>query len=68
MMALCPYKNKYFKLLEERFPEIDVINGTHDLPEGGQEMFVGFAKHIFSSQPNPLADHLEKENSEKEIA
>ena len=68
MMAFCPYKNKYFKLLEERYPEIEIIKGTHDLPEGGQEMVVGWAKHHLSSQPNPTADLLEMENSEKEIA
>lgn len=67
MMAFCPYKNKYFKLLGERFPEIEIIKGTHDLPKGGQEMVVSWAKQHLSSQPNPKAELLEMENSEKEI-
>lgn len=28
--ALCPFKNKYKSLLEENFPEINIIIGTHE--------------------------------------
>ena len=30
MDALCPYKIKYQALLKEKFPDIDIIIGTHD--------------------------------------
>ncbi|WP_371367548.1 hypothetical protein SRRS_14460 [Sporomusa rhizae] len=30
MDALCPYKTKYRALINEHFPNIDVIIGTHD--------------------------------------
>jgi hypothetical protein len=30
MDALCPYKTKYKELIEEHFPDIAVVVGTHD--------------------------------------
>ena len=68
IMALCPFKNKYAKLLEEQFPEIEIIKGTHDAPEGEEEKFVGWAKQMLSSKPNPMADLAEQVLSGKEIA
>lgn len=67
-MALCPFKNKYFKLLEKQFPEIEIIKGTHEAPEGEGEMFVGWAKQMLSSKPNPMADLAEQLLSGEAVA
>ncbi len=34
MVDICPFKDKYFKLLTENFPQIQFIAGTHGWPEG----------------------------------
>ncbi|MCG8614899.1 MAG: CGGC domain-containing protein [Desulfobacterales bacterium] len=56
VMGLCPFKNKYISLLEKAFPEIDIVRGTHDAPEGEAEMFLGWAKQTLGSVPNPMAE------------
>lgn len=68
VMALCPFKNKYFKLLKKQFPEIEIIKGTHEAPEGEEEMFVGWAKQMLSSKPNPMADLAEQILSGEAVA
>ena len=30
MLALCPFKNKYTQLLKKHFPDINIVQGTHD--------------------------------------
>lgn len=50
MMALCPYKNKYAKMIEENFPELNLIMGTHDDPgNASPEEFIGMVKSIFAT-------------------
>ena len=56
MMALCPFKNKYAKLLENRFPEIEIVAGTHTGTEEEGQMFIGWAKDMLSHKPSPMAD------------
>lgn len=56
MMALCPFKNKYIKLLGENFPEIEIIQGTHEAPDGGPEWFLAWANQTLSSLQNPMAE------------
>ena len=34
MMNLCPFKDKYHKLLSETFPHIKFVKGTHGAPPG----------------------------------
>ena len=65
VMALCPFKTKYVKLLEENFPEIEIIKGTHDAPEGEAEMFMVWAKEMLSTKPSPMADLVVQMNSEQ---
>lgn len=48
-MALCPFKNKYIKLLGENFPEIEIIQGTHESPDGGPEWFLAWAEQTLSA-------------------
>ncbi|MBA4369551.1 MAG: CGGC domain-containing protein [Desulfobacterium sp.] len=56
MIVLCPFKNKYAKLLENQFPDIEIVLGTHSGPEGEVQMFTGWAKEMLSHKPNPMAD------------
>lgn len=56
VMALCPFKNKYITLLEDAFPDIRIVRGTHDAPEGEGEMFMAWAKQSLAGLPNPMAD------------
>ena len=37
---LCPFKNKYLKLLRNEFPQIEFIKGTHTVEPELEEMFV----------------------------
>lgn len=65
MMALCPFKNKYIKLLETEFPQIDIVKGTHDANQQEGEMFMGWAKQTLSTLQNPMADLAEELSKDK---
>lgn len=39
IMMLCPYREKYISLLEERFPEVKVVAGSHDAGPIPPDMF-----------------------------
>jgi predicted metal-binding protein len=57
LMALCPFKNKYLKMLQENFPDIEFIEGTHG--SGSQEEIEMFRQAMASllTQPHQtLAD------------
>lgn len=38
--GLCPFKNKYLKLLRNEFPNISFVEGTHAIDPQLEEMFV----------------------------
>lgn len=40
VMGLCPFKNKYLKLLRNEFPQIEFIEGTHTVEPELEEAFV----------------------------
>lgn len=49
VMGLCPFKNKYLKLLRGQFPQIEFVEGTHEVDERLEEMFVrDFKKGVIS--------------------
>ena len=53
MIDFCPSKEKYRKMINENYPDIDVVLGTHDPPEGiTPEIFVKTVKEMFR-QPKP---------------
>jgi predicted metal-binding protein len=58
MAALCPYKNKYKSLIEENFPNMKVVIGTHpsDDPQKEMEMFKGMAKDMLTQPQKTMAD------------
>ncbi len=68
VMALCPFKKKYARLLEKEFPEIKIVLGTHEAPEGEGEFFMDWAKQALSTRPNPMADLASQVMAEKQSA
>ena len=56
MMALCPFKKKYQKVIEESFPELEIVNGTHAAPPEVEEMFVEGMKRMLTQPQMTMAD------------
>ncbi len=57
MLALCPFKNKYLKILRERFPGIEFVEGTHRGPPGvTPEMFIETMKRMLTQPRQTMAD------------
>jgi predicted metal-binding protein len=59
MMALCPYRNKYLAILQETFPDVQIVPGTHWDPEGpeaGAKWLQGIIKPMLSDIPETLGD------------
>lgn len=53
MINLCPFKEKYRQMLNEKYPDIEVVFGTHDPPEGvTPEIFVETVRKLIS-KPKP---------------
>lgn len=53
--ALCPYKAKYKKLLEENFPSIKIIIGTHEA-HVTQEQFREDVRGLFCQPKRTMVD------------
>lgn len=65
MILLCPFKERYLKMLKENFPEIEFIEGTHGQAPGvTPEMFVGAMKHMLS-QPKPTIANIMRRTTKK---
>ncbi len=60
MMELCPFKNKYVKLLESNFPEIDIVQGTHGGPKEEAEMFMDWVKDALENSGEVMGELMEK--------
>lgn len=57
MLALCPFKNKYLKILKERFPGIEFVEGTHqEAPGVSPEMFIETMKGMLTRPRQTMAD------------
>jgi predicted metal-binding protein len=61
IVLLCPFKERYLKMLKENFPEIEFVEGTHGHAPGvTPEMFAGAMKRMLT-QPKPtLANIMSK--------
>lgn len=55
--ALCPYKGKYKKMLEEHFPEIEIIIGTHEA-HVTHEQFREDVKELFCQSKRTMVDTI----------
>jgi len=55
MMAVCPYRNKYLGILQEAFPEVSVVPGTHYdenvAPEESARAFLGMIRPMLTHVP-----------------
>lgn len=53
----CPHRNRYACLIKEQFPELEVIAGTHPMPEdrAGQK-FLGMIEDQLRSQKTTMAE------------
>ncbi len=57
MLALCPFKNKYLKILKERFPGIEFVEGTHqEIPGVTPEMFIDAVKGMLTQPRQTMVD------------
>ena len=48
MIALCPFLNKYIKIIEQSYPDIKLIKGTHETSLT-QEQFCKYVKTAFEN-------------------
>ena len=56
MLSLCPFKNKYARLLKKHFPGINIVEGTHvESPEVVQ-MFIAGMQDILTQPQKTIAD------------
>lgn len=72
MELLCPFKEKYAALINEKYPDIEVVRGTHDaneeLEQGFSEAFKGMVSQPqtnMSDLVEPSIQMLEKMAAEK---
>ena len=57
MLALCPFENNYLKILKERFPEIEFVEGTHqEIPGVTPEMFIEGMKGMLTQPRQTMVD------------
>jgi predicted metal-binding protein len=68
MMSLCPFKNKYKKLLQQTFPEIEVVEGTHVEPPEVVKMFIDGMKEMLTQPKVTMANMVEKASETESVA
>ena len=58
LFAVCPYKNKYKKAIEEAYPEVKVVMGTHTPPPEYLDLFKAAIKEILNQPKKTLGDYM----------
>ena len=56
MLALCPFKKKYQKVIEKNFPELEIVHGTHGATPETEEMFLEGVKRMLTQPQMTMAD------------
>jgi len=61
MKAGCPFTNKYKKVIEEAYPGVEVVVGTHTIPDGEdpaahEQWFLGTLKHGLTGRRPSFTD------------
>ena len=59
LMAVCPYRGKYLSILQETFPGVKFVPGTHWDPAGpevGAKWLQGEMKPLLTHVPNTFGD------------
>lgn len=60
LIDFCPFKEKYRKMINEKYPDIEVVIGTHDPPEGvTPELFIQAVRDMVG-KPKPSMIDLMK--------
>lgn len=63
MLYICPFVNKYKSVLEEAFPKVSFIQGTHSSgpdPKALKKMFQGAVKDMLSKPKPSIPDMMAK--------
>lgn len=57
LIDFCPFKEQYRKMINARYPDIDVVFGSHDPPEGiTPDMFIQAVKEIVRQPKSSMID------------
>ena len=56
MMALCPFKKKYARLLKKHFPGINIVEGTHVESPEVVRMFIAGVQDMLTQPQKTMAD------------
>ena len=57
LIDFCPFKEQYRKMISENYPDIDVVFGTHDPPEGiTPEIFIQAVRELFRQPKSGMID------------
>ena len=60
MMAACPFKAKYARIIREAYPKVEVVEGTHVHPVVTPEMFAQSLKQMLTQPETSMANALEE--------
>ncbi len=60
LMILCPFKAKYKKVIKERFPGVEIVEGTHEAPENATDFFRSNVKEMLCGHSPNMKDFAEK--------
>jgi len=55
MVSLCPFKNKYVEVIQETYPNINIVYGTHE-PRVSPEAFQQEVRELFCSPRKSITD------------
>jgi predicted metal-binding protein len=66
MVALCPFKKKYVELIEERYPTISVVYGTHQA-HVSPEVFQQEVRELFCYPRKNMTDLIVNRNKPKKV-
>ncbi len=59
----CPFKNKYEKIIQERYPELKIVQGSHADPKEAVEKFKQNMNELLAPSvciPQDMNDHIKK--------
>ena len=46
MLAVCPFKKKYEKIIKDNFPKLEIVYGTHEADKESAEVFMKSIKEV----------------------
>ena len=64
LVALCPFKTKYVEIIQEEYPTISVVYGTHE-PHVSPETFQQEIKELLCAPRKAMTDNILKRGKPK---